>query len=60
MTDDREERIRARAHAIWEYEGQPDGRDAEHWSKAEREIDDEDLLQAESTAPSAGTGRING
>jgi hypothetical protein len=35
---DREERIRLRAHAIWEDEGRPDGRDQTHWERAEREI----------------------
>ncbi len=36
---DREERIRARAHQIWESEGQPDGRDSEHWERARLELD---------------------
>jgi hypothetical protein len=34
MTTDREERIRQLAHEIWEREGHPDGRDAEHWRMA--------------------------
>jgi hypothetical protein len=38
---DREELIKARAHAIWEQEGRPDDRAAEHWERAEREIDSE-------------------
>jgi hypothetical protein len=42
MDDDRIERIRERAHRIWEEEGQPEGRDAEHWERAIREIDAED------------------
>ena len=29
--------IRRRAYRIWEEEGRPHGRDAEHWSRAERE-----------------------
>ena len=37
---DREDRIRQRAYRIWEDEGCPDGRDREHWDRAEREIDD--------------------
>jgi len=36
---DREEQIRARAHSIWEQEGQPESRSSEHWERAEREID---------------------
>ena len=39
MTDDRQERIRKRAHAIWESHGRPDGSDREHWEQATREID---------------------
>ena len=39
MTDDRQERIRKRAHAIWESNGRPHGSDREHWEQATREID---------------------
>jgi hypothetical protein len=39
--EDREERIRKRAHQIWEREGKPHGRDAEHWRQAASEIDAE-------------------
>ena len=37
MADERERRIRARAHRIWEEEGRPDGKDKEHWDLAESE-----------------------
>lgn len=30
--------IRARAHDLWEREGQPEGRALTHWLNAEREI----------------------
>src|SRR3712207_3636848 len=33
-----EERIRIRAHEIWENEGRPQGRDREHWEQACREL----------------------
>lgn len=33
-----EERVRERAHAIWEAEGCPDGRDKEHWQQACRDL----------------------
>jgi hypothetical protein len=36
-----EERIRERAYQIWEREGKPHGRDAEHWQQAASEIDAE-------------------
>jgi hypothetical protein len=35
----REERVRRRAHQIWEEEGRPEGKHAEHWQKAV--LDDE-------------------
>jgi Protein of unknown function (DUF2934) len=34
VPDNLEARIRARAHQIWEEEGRPEGREAEHWEKA--------------------------
>lgn len=37
-TDDIQERIRRRAHELWESEGHPHGRDADHWAQAEAEI----------------------
>ncbi len=42
MTTDREERIRERAHRIWESEGRPDDRSSVHWDIAARIIDEED------------------
>ncbi|HEX2889564.1 DUF2934 domain-containing protein [Vineibacter terrae] len=45
----REEKIRERAHQIWEQEGRPAGQEAQHWERASREIDAAD-------ADSAGIG----
>lgn len=42
--NDAEEQIRARAHAIWEAQGHPEGLADEHWRQAEAE-----LAEAEST-----------
>ena len=39
MTDDRHERIRQRAHAIWEKAGRPEGAHQQHWDQATAEID---------------------
>jgi hypothetical protein len=39
QNDDHEQKIRERAYQIWIDEGQPHGRDQEHWSKAEAEIE---------------------
>ena len=34
----RSDRIRDRAHEIWEREGRPDGQHAAHWRRAEQEL----------------------
>jgi hypothetical protein len=47
MATSREEMIRARAQAIWEAEGRPEGRAQDHWEQAERE------LSAEATGEGA-------
>ena len=46
METEIEERIRARAYAIWEQEGRPDGKHLEHWSRAKRLIAAEELRAA--------------
>lgn len=40
---DRDRRIRERAHALWEAEGRPHGKDVLHWDQATAEIDSMDL-----------------
>lgn len=47
MSMTREEQLRQRAYRIWESEGRPDGMEAEHWARAERE------LAAEEPEPAA-------
>lgn len=43
MTDtEKEERIRRRAHEIWEREGHPVGRHDHHWLQARQEVEDEE------------------
>jgi hypothetical protein len=37
----REDRIKQRAHEIWEREGRPEGRQQEHWDQAVQEIESE-------------------
>lgn len=34
-----EQRIRERAHEIWEAKGRPEGQDAEHWRQARDEME---------------------
>jgi Protein of unknown function (DUF2934) len=38
----REQAIRERAYEIWEEEGRPDGKDLDHWRRAELEISSAD------------------
>jgi hypothetical protein len=38
----RDERIRERAHQIWEREGREEGSHDAHWQRAERELDEEE------------------
>ena len=42
MADDRQERIRNRAHQIWLQEGQPAGQHDRHWHQAAADVDQED------------------
>ncbi|MBX9930325.1 MAG: DUF2934 domain-containing protein [Methylobacterium sp.] len=41
MSDDRDERIRARAREIWQREGSQKGRENDHLTEAAQEIDAE-------------------
>ena len=43
MSDDREQRIRERAHSLWEADGKPGGREQEYWFRAEKLIAEEGL-----------------
>lgn len=52
----REEKIRARAHAIWESEGQPSGCDQDHWARASQEIDGQDAPEADDAPRVSETG----
>ncbi len=60
MTVEDQERIRQRAHEIWEQERRPEGRDQEHWAQACRELETESDNAATSddaptpTAPDGG------
>jgi hypothetical protein len=53
MSKTREERVRERAYEIWEQEGRADGRDAEHWRRAEAEIDAEERQRTATESASA-------
>jgi hypothetical protein len=67
MDTDREDRIRQRAHEMWERDGSPEGRHEEHWKAAETEVDSEDaagdakspLSDPGSPGGTSGTGGTN-
>lgn len=48
--DDHDERIRQRAHDIWEEEGRPEGREYSHWLRARADIQEEDGAAATSVS----------
>ncbi|TIL58820.1 MAG: DUF2934 domain-containing protein [Mesorhizobium sp.] len=53
MTDNRQERIRRRAHAIWEQAGRPDGAHQQHWDQAAAEIDGGESRPKKTARPKA-------
>lgn len=58
---DQNDRIRARAHEIWQAEGRPQGREADHWAQAERELAGEaeaapEPAEADKSAPTIVEG----
>lgn len=57
-----DDRIRRRAYEIWEREGRPEGREAEHWAAAQAELEREQTrsdtqdvpaMRVDQTAPTA-------
>jgi hypothetical protein len=51
MSGDREQKIRERAHALWEAEGRPEGREHDHWREAERQVVAEEAEEGQPQAP---------
>jgi hypothetical protein len=45
MNQSKRERIEARAYEIWESEGRPPNKEAEHWRRAEQEVAREEASQ---------------
>ncbi|MDN5001208.1 DUF2934 domain-containing protein [Bradyrhizobium sp. GCM10027634] len=45
-----EERIRVRAHQLWELAGRPEGRQDEFWREAERELSADPAANSEESA----------
>jgi hypothetical protein len=60
MADNREQRIRERAHAIWEQEGRPHGRDEDHWRQASQEVGGDMFDQPGVTENQERAGSLDG
>lgn len=58
MTDNGDTPIRDRAYAIWQAEGEPQGRDREHWEQAKRELAQQDDAAAADDASAQDPGTI--
>jgi hypothetical protein len=61
----REQRIRDRAHRLWESEGRPEDQEKRHWQLAEQAIDQEDRAAqtppaAKSSSPQPGQDKAMG
>jgi hypothetical protein len=54
VMDSREDRIRAKAHSLWEADGRPEGEDRRHWEEAARLVDDEDHRAAKAATDPNG------
>ena len=50
VTEPLEDRIRTRAHQLWELAGRPEGREEEFWHEAERELSGDPAINAEEAS----------
>ena len=57
MTPTPKDRIAQRAYAIWEQEGRPNGRHADHWLRAEIELGVDKLAPAREAAAAKAVER---
>jgi hypothetical protein len=55
LIDDVEKRVQQRAYEIWEREGRPEGREADHWALAMEEVAIEDN-QSQTLMPNPSQG----
>ena len=60
MTESRNDRVRERAHRIWEEEGSPEGQESQHWEQAEREIEAEDAARMQDSPETTPKGKGRG
>ena len=54
MSGDMEERVRQRAHELWEQAGRPEGQQEQHWQQASQEIS----VAAEPNLSTVAAGRM--
>lgn len=50
-----EEQIRELAYSIWEREGRPEGKDAEHYHRAKQMLEEQEVASLPSTLPPASS-----
>jgi len=55
LIDEVEKRVQQRAYEIWEREGRPEGREADHWALAKEEVAIEDN-QSQALMPNPSQG----
>ncbi len=55
--DTREDRIRALAHRLWEESGRPDGKEGDHWTEAQKIVDEENSIAAQAPKDPAHENR---
>lgn len=58
MDDEKHELISRLAHELWEKEGRPEGRDAEHWQAARRLIEAGEAEGMSASSEPAASGDI--
>ncbi len=51
MSENREQQIRERAHALWEADGRPEGREMDYWLRAEKEVDGQEGVPDMTSEP---------
>jgi hypothetical protein len=56
VTESQTERVRQRAHELWEQEGRPEGLQGEHWARACHELQMEEKSGTDNTANRAKAG----
>jgi hypothetical protein len=58
MQDDKEQ-VRQHAYALWEEEGRPEGREQDHWQRAEQELGQGGKREGEGLATDGADGDVS-